>query len=179
MNESNFWTTLGEIGWLALLSEAEHVRLQGAVREQFVRDSKYAFYALAVTVFDPECIEGTGPNEACSYYSVLLQLAKASGGCFQPLLIHDELDYELGVARVSFEHYGHAYSIEVSYQDDWFQQEVLDLVNRALRESGCDRQFLPLPPCDQTVSLCFVPADVFDRAVRKGLIPEVEFFEAS
>ncbi len=64
-------------------------------------------HVLAVTGFDPECIEGSGADEPCSYHSVITQLAEASYGTFAPVDLRDELDETAGVApRVSFRQWG-------------------------------------------------------------------------
>jgi hypothetical protein len=89
MTEGEFWSKLEQIGWLDAVPDAERTRLRTAVADAFSRDPKYAFYALAVTSFDPECIEGSGPNDACSYYSVVTQLAEASLGRFAPTELRD------------------------------------------------------------------------------------------
>src|SRR5262245_57623153 len=88
---------------------------------------------LAVTSFDPECIEGSGPDAPRSYHSVVSQLANASYGKFAPTELNDELDGEAGVARVSFRHGGKLFSCEVPWQVDWFQEPVLDLINKAIK----------------------------------------------
>ena len=171
MTEGEFWDKLVQIGWLDVVPDAERSRLRAAVADYFTRDPAYAFYALAVTSFDPECIEGSGPDDCCSYYSVVSQLAKASHGKFSPTELRDELDEGAGVARVSFRHGGKGFSCEVPWEDDWFQQPVLDLVNRALRAGKAKEQFIALPLCDQTISLVLVPPALFKKAVSAGLIP--------
>ncbi len=171
MTEGEFWSKLAEIGWLDAVPEAERTRLRAAVADSFTRDPRYAFYSLAVTSFDPECIEGSGPDDSCSYYSVVSQLAKASYGKFAPTDLSDELDEGAGVARVSFQHGGKVFSCEVPWEDDWFQQPVLDLVNKAIKAGKTTEQFIPLPLCDQTISLVLVPPSLYKKAVSAGLIP--------
>jgi hypothetical protein len=75
------------------------------------------------------------------------------------------------VARVSFQHGGKLFQCEVPLEDDWFQQPVLDLVNKAIKASKAKEQFIPLPLCDQTVSLVLVPRSLYKKAVSAGLIP--------
>jgi hypothetical protein len=171
MAEGDFWSKLEKIGWFDAVHETERTRLRTAVADAFTRDPTYAFYSLAVTSFDPECIEGSGPDDSCSYHSVVTQLAKASYGKFAPTDLCDELDKEAGVARVSFKHGGKVFSCEVPWEDDWFQQPVLDLVNKAVKAVKAKEQFIPLPLCDQTISLVLVPPSVYKKAVSAGLIP--------
>jgi hypothetical protein len=52
-----------------------------------------------------------------------------------------------------------------------FQQPVLDLINKALRANKLKDQFIPLPLCDQTISLVLVPPSMYKKAVGAGLIP--------
>lgn len=99
------------------------------------------------------------------------QFANASSCKFAPVNLRDELDEGAGVARVSFEHGGKTFSCEVPWEDDWFQQPVLDLVNKALKAGKAKEQFIPLPPCDQSISLVLVPPALYKKAVGAGLIP--------
>jgi hypothetical protein len=177
MTEEEYWSKLEQVGWLDAIPNPERTRLRAAVADAFSRDPKYACYSLAVTSFDPECIEGSGPDEACSYYSVVTQLAKASYGKFAPTDLHDDLDEGAGVARVTFQHGGKVFKCEVPWEDDWFQQPVLDLVNKAIKASKAREQFIPLPLCDQTISLVFVPPSLHKKAVSAGLIPRRHLFD--
>ena len=61
---------------------------------------------MAVLTFDPEGIEGGGPDEPNSYYAIISQLAEASCGLFTPTEISDELDEDEEVARIAFTHHG-------------------------------------------------------------------------
>lgn len=177
MTLDEFWSKLEQVGWLRDIPDSERNRLQDAVADHFTRDSKYAFYSLAVTSFDPECIEGTGPTDACSYYSVLNQLARSSYGRFSPTDIHDELVNDNGIARISFKHASTLFQCEVPWEDDWFQEPVLELVNQAIKKVEVKEQFIPLPPCDQSVSLAFTTPSIYKEAVRAGLIPPDDFLE--
>ncbi len=171
---------LGQAGrnWVARRSAGGRAqRLQAAVTDAFTREPRYAFYSLAVTSFDPECIEGSGADETCSYYSVVMQLAKASSGKFAPTDLRDQLDTAAGVARVSFNHRGKHFECEVAWEDDWFQPPVLDLVNKAIKAGRAKEQFIPLPPCDQTISLVLVPPALYKKAMSAGLIPREALLE--
>jgi hypothetical protein len=48
---------------------------------------------------------------------------------------------------------------------------VLDLVNKALRASKAEEQFIPLQPRGQTIFLVLVSPAMYEQAVRAGLIP--------
>ena len=68
-------------------------------------------------------------------------------------------------------HGGKLFSCEVPWEDDCFQRPVLDLVNKALRASKAEEQFIPLQPRGQTIFLVLVPPALYERAVHAGLIP--------
>jgi len=171
MIEQQYGDTLNAIGWFELLPATESQRARHALHLAFDRDLTLAYFGLAVTSFDPECIEEAGPESVCSYSSVLRQLADASYGFFTPSHIHDELDKESEVARVQFDHAGHHFAIEVPWESDWFDYDVLVLVNDAIKWSGAAVQFMPLPLVDQTVSLVLIPPSIYRKAVKAGLIP--------
>jgi hypothetical protein len=176
MNKQQYWEALNAIGWFGLLPEDERHRAQNALHHAFDHDPKLAYFSLAVTSFDPECIEGDGPDSLCSYHSVLQQLAEASYGFFTPSHIHDELDEVAEVARVQFDHAGHHFAIEVPWESDWFEYDVLVLVNDAIKWSGATVQFMPLPSIDQRVSLALIPPATYRKAVKAGLIPAEDQF---
>ena len=97
MTEGEFLATLEEIGWLDAVPPRGAPRgFAPRWRVRSLADPRYAFYALAVTGFDPECIEGSGADEPCSYHSVITQLAEASYGTFAPVDLRDELDKDRG-----------------------------------------------------------------------------------
>jgi hypothetical protein len=167
----NILKELDRIGWFREFPPAERVRLERAYASINTGDPTPAFQALAVTSFDPECIEGVGPDP-CSYYSIVTQLASVSYGIFTPNDVKDALDPSNGIASISFEHGGKLYECTMPFEDDWVQQGVIDLINQAIRNSGKHSQFLPLPLCDQTIYLVLVPPDIFDAAIGAGLVPQ-------
>lgn len=179
MLESEFRSKLETIGWLDASTQEERTRLHVALADAYGRNPDYAFYALAVTSFDPECIESTGPEDSCSYYSVISQLVAASSGRFAPTDLHDELDGAAGVARISFRCVGNVFACEVPWEDDWFKGQVLDLVNDAMTACKVPEQFIALPPCDQTISLVLVSPEVYEKAVSVALIPQNDILEDS
>ena len=75
------------------------------------------------------------------------------------------------MARVAFRHRGKVFKCEVPWGGGTFQQPVLDLVNQAIKAGQTEEQFIPLPPCDQTISLVLVPPALYKKAVDAGLIP--------
>jgi hypothetical protein len=176
MTVERYLDRLKGVGWFEGRSERATQALAVRVRKAFADKASHAFYALADTSFDAECIEATGPDEECSYHSVLMQLAEVSRGGFRPENLREEVDFEEGIARVSFELDGESFEREFEQEDDWFSPEALELVNDALESVGRDERFIPLPPCDQTLSVCFITQDTYDAAVDIGLIPDAEMY---
>jgi hypothetical protein len=163
-------------GWLEGRNERAADALEQRIRDSFAKNPASAFYALADTSFDAECIESSGPNEECSYHSVLMQLAEHSRGLFRPEELSDEVDHDEGTARLAFELEGEIFEREFAQNEDWFSNEALELVNEALEASGRDERFLALPASDQVMHLALVSQEVFDRAVDLGAIVDSDFY---
>jgi len=169
---------LQSTGWFQAVGEARTRQLREQLRHALAENPTYCFYELADTEFDADCIEEAGTDDSCSYYSIILQLAHDSRSLFRPESVSDALDRERGIARVSFEHQGTTYDCEVLLHDEWFQDPVLQLVNRALSDSGVEHRFIDLPPCNATRSLALVPPSVFKKTVDLKLVPDVRFYAA-
>ena len=56
MDKQQYWETLNTIGWFEVLPKEEIQRVQIALHSAFDRDPRLAYFGLAVTSFDPECI---------------------------------------------------------------------------------------------------------------------------
>ncbi len=167
----DYWHKLQACGWLEVVPTAEHRALRERIGEALRERPEVVYQALATTSLDLECIEGSGPDELCSYHSVLRQLAEASGGRFRPEDILDELDPALGVARISFCLGELSFHREVPYRDDWVQPGIFEMVNGALEMVGEPSRFHLLPAESQFAHLAFVPEPVFRKAREEGLIP--------
>lgn len=174
----DYWHKLQACGWLEAVPTAEHRTLRERIGEALRERPALVCQALAATSLDLECIEGSGPDELCSYQSVLRQLAEASAGRFRPEEILDELDPALGVARVSFCLGELSFHREMPYRDDWVQPGVFEMVNHALETVGEPSRFHRLPADGQFAHLAFVPEAVFRRAREEGLIPAEDAFVA-
>jgi uncharacterized protein (TIGR02996 family) len=173
------WARLHQVGWLDWVPEENRMDLWERFARVRAEDPDFAFLALGALGFDGECIMGeSGPDEPLSYYAKLQQFAAASKGRFQPVKIMDRVDWQLRYTTVSFAHNGLEYRWDEHTASDWFSDKVLDLVNRALKESGVKERFIALPAVDQCWSLVFVPPSVYARAVKAGLIPTQEAIDA-
>ena len=170
----DYWHRLQACGWLDAVPATEHRALRERIGEALRERPQVVFQALAATALDLECIEGSGPDELCSYHSVLRQLAEASGGRFQPEDILDEVDPALGVARISFCLGEYSFHREVPYQDEWVQPGIFEMVNHALETVGEPSRFHRLPADSQFAHLAFVPESVFQKAREEGLIPAAD-----
>jgi hypothetical protein len=172
MTADEYWAGLERVGWLAYVPAPQHAELRERIACAMAEHPQFVFLTLSVIGFDGECIMGEGgPNEPLAYYTKLQDFARVSRGRFQPVKIVDHVDWIHRTTFVSFAHNGLAYSWFRPIATDWFQGEVLDLVNKALKESGAKERFIPLPAVDQCWSIAFVPPAVYNKAVRAGLIP--------
>lgn len=165
---------LERTGWLGDAEADEQSRLRDDLQRAFSgqdRASVEVYEQLAVASFEAECIEEEGPSMYASYYSIIELLADSSFGAFSPEEIHDELDREEQLARVAFNHRGRSYGVEVPWEDDWFQPQVLEEVNRALADAGEKRRFQVLPSRGQQALVAFVSPEVLTNARDAGLLP--------
>ena len=171
-----YWAKLAECGWLAELTPREQAELRDRLAKGLTDNPDSAFYELAVTALDVECIEGSGADEICSYHGVIQQLARASAGLFSPEEIKDELDEREGKARLSFRCGGQIFSCELPYQSDFVEEGAIDLVNEALAATGEPRRFVPLPVDSQVVFFALISPETYERARHAGLIPPDDYF---
>ena len=166
-----YWKKLEKIGWAEYLPRKK----LGEIREHLHtlladKGPKIGFYALGVTGFDVECI-----YEDDDYRKILTDLAEASGGVFAPTNIKVKLDGAIGVGQISFKHGSKLFSREIPFTADWFQMEVLDLVNDALAATKAKPRFIPLPTdTGQIMLLGFVPPEIYEKAFKAKLIPPTE-----
>lgn len=93
------------------------------------------------------------------YVEFLGELAGISGGAFDPEEITSESEPDGKAARLHFRHKGSGHDIRVKTEDDWMDLDVIDGVNRAIRDSGI--QFVT-PRCNtgqQLYLVCLSDAD--------------------
>ena len=171
LNAQEIIETLESIGWFSNYQRSEKEDLQIKLINAFAKDPSSAFFTLAVFSFDVECIDGRG-----DYENIIESLAKSSFGKFNPQNVKDDFDFEKKVAMVSFIYQGKEYSVNVSIEDDWFQFEVIDLINQSLREADYKEQFLSLPARDQSAELVFVSNEIYAVAVSEKIIPEGDVY---
>lgn len=171
INADQYLTRLKKAGWFEGQSERAIQAIARRVRRAFASNPGEAFYALADVRFEVDCIEEEG-----SYEGALMQLSEVSRGRFRPDDLRDDVDFDEGVARISFELDGDSFEREFEQTRGWFSDEALELANEALEATDCDERFIALPRNDVTVDICFVQQEIFDRAVDMGLIPDADVF---
>ena len=169
MKFKEFWDKLTEIGWINEIPDEDLDELKEDAEAIFEREPTQAIYALSVFTFDPYCI-----GEADDYVDVIEVFSEGSRGLFQPENILVEEDEEEGTYSVSFDHGGENFNCEVFSDDDYMDEQVHNLINDALEDSDVDQRFFLLPPLNDMAYLVLVSADVFDRALEAGLLPEME-----
>lgn len=63
------------------------------------------------------------------------------------------------------------YSCSVEFADDYVDERAIELVNKALEDSGSEYRFINLPVVDQCGYFVFVPPSVYESAIQIGLVP--------
>lgn len=169
LSADEYWQRAVESGWLDNMPAEAHAELEKRVREAFVSDPLIAWSAFYAAVFDSEMFEDA------AYTVRIEELAKNSYGGFQPENIQEE--YLDGPTRISFELKGKTYEYTTQDFGDYFDEEVINVINQALREVGEKRQFHSLPVTDQVYYLVFVTPETYENAERLRLIPPYMYFE--
>ena len=167
MTADEYWEKLIAVGWVEFIPPDLREEIRAQLATNLAADSVHAHLALTTAGFDAECIDHDH-----AYRDILKQFGKDSQGVFAPTSIKDTLDESIGIARISFVHGGKKFSREVPFTGDYFEMEVLDLVNDALAANEVEARFIPFPSEDQLLNLVFVPPRVFQEAARAGLVPK-------
>ncbi len=181
--KAEYLDALRVAGWLDAVDARERARLEDVIGRTFAKSKKLSsgdsrlFLGVATTMFDAEMIEGSGPDDPCSYHSLVTQLAGASFGRFAPVDLHDEIDWTAQRARVSFVLRGKTFRVEMPCDSDWVDHGVLDLVNESLAKTNDTHRFQMLPAVDQCIYLAFVPDAVWKKALMLGVVPEQDEIE--
>ena len=168
MNWRTFWDGLAQSGWLSDLGRDRSLELQESLEGSQDDDSLPLWVHLADLSFDVECIfeseEGPGP-----YVLVLQRYAEASRNHFRPRELHDELDPIARTATVTFEHGDRSYRCEIPWHDDFFRDEVHDLVNQALADAAVEQRFVFLPADESgNLNLALVRPEVLRMASARA-----------
>lgn len=161
------WRGLEASGWLEDVPAEEHEALRRRLAAS--EEPSEAYADLAVIAFDAECIDAPG-----SYADIIRRLADASHGRFKPENVRDTWDDDGHLAHVGFDIGDERFEVHVKIDGDWFQDEVLELVNDALKAVGSPHRFVPLPVPDQIIYGAFVRPETFERATELGVVPSVE-----
>ncbi len=165
MTVEEYWKKLWKIGWLDYLPKSIVDEVHEHLKKNLADGTKYGIFALSTAGFDTECID-----DDHSYSTILAELAEASLGEFVPKNIKEKYDSALEIAEISFEHKGKVFAAEVPFTSDWFEMEVLDLVNDALAAGKSACRFIPLPALDQILNLVFIPPSIYEKAAEEKLV---------
>jgi hypothetical protein len=176
MTPEIYWQKLHECGWLAEAPSHTHKALQESIKRKFVQNPTHACFSLMTSGFDSECIYGTGPENS-SYHDMIVLLAKTSYGLFTPSNIRDVADVEHLKIHISFTMGISDYNISVNSDNDYFDFNVIQLINYALTENGVNNQFIDLPCVDQIFHLVFVSERTYHMAEKLRLIPPPKYFD--
>lgn len=175
LDAEGYWQALLDCGWVDSDPRPPDA-LRDIVLAAHAENRDHTVFALAASAFDMDVIEGVGPDDPCSYYSILEQLAEESYGLFKPDEILDDLDEEARTATVIFVHNGERYAGRVPWENDWFDPRILELVNQALEDAGHEQRYLLLPSNSSVARLALVSPDVYAEALERELIPPDDFF---
>ena len=164
----SYWLALKKTGWLDWIPNVDHKQLQlnidAAIKEHGVQ---FAYLGLTHFSFDFECIFADD-----SYPPLLGDFASFSRNEFNPKSAKSQRDPKDKKKRlVEFKVGRKKYTCSVDFASDYADECIIDLVNKALTESGSQYQYQNLPAVDQCGYLSFVPQSIFDTGVKGGLIP--------
>ena len=161
---------LKEIGWdltpktIVLRGKEFKVNLEDKIKEEFIINPKYAQYGLSVLSFRADCVQHLG------MYKILINLfSKVSNDKFNPSnirVLEDEYYFEL---EISFNLNNKNYYKELTF-GEYFDDEFLDFINICLKNSNEPKQFIKLPENGEVINFVFVEREVYDKAVKEGLI---------
>ncbi len=103
------------------------------------------------------------------YESLVDQLARISGGKFQPQKIHQEIVD--GRVRLRFVHGSTPYTTDFVIQDDWIDTDpLLTAPNQALEQAQVAERFHYLNSFGQEAAVLFADPQALDTAVKDGLL---------
>jgi len=115
--------------------------------------------------FDTECVE-----DEDVYTTTLERLAALSKGVFSIANAHSAVDHDGQKASVSFTHKGTNHQWSLKYDDDWFDRDVINRINRLLKENGSTKCFCTCSP-DQNLIVVFESEDALEKLNRLATVP--------
>jgi hypothetical protein len=70
------------------------------------------------------------------------------------------------------------YFVNLNKYAGWFDGNVIDkyINNKVLVVEKTNKRFFLLPCCDQRVQLVYMPIDIYEKAIKIGIIPEEDYF---
>lgn len=107
--------------------------------------------------FDTECVEDNG-----AYITVLNNLKRISNGSFDIETVNDSVDIEARKANVSFFYRGKEHKWNLKVDDDWFDVNLIEKINKLMKINGESKQFYRYSP-DQTIILICVDLETKEK----------------
>lgn len=160
-----YWRLVEESGLVAELPKKDLDRIKKATRMGFESNPATAFLGLATDAYDVECIENDDD------VNLVKAFVSASSGRFTPTKVRDSVDFDEGVAKLSFDFAGQHVEVEFECEDDYVDADFDTVIEKALRAAGVEERFFYLPGHDQCGYLVYVKPEVYKRAVALGVIP--------
>jgi len=169
INAEEYWQRVIESGWLEYISDTNHGELEKSVKSAFDENPIYAHTALTTHFIDGEFFSDQ------PYTDMLTETSKNSFGRFQPRKINEKL-LEDGRWEVSFEHEGKAYHFVSQDESDYYDADILTIINTALKDSEKTIRLLTMPPSDQCLHFVFETPEIFRKAEQLRVIPPPMYF---
>ena len=170
MGPDGFWEILGDIGWTDLIPKSDRNALRSRIEEAFEKDPTEGYKAMA---FRPHVTNRSIDDEDRSW--VIRNFADASFGTFNPVKVEFRISRYAVHSDLSFKHKGRTYKGHVHIWQGNLGDDVVDLVNEAMADTGNECRFIRVDSLDDVAHLVFVTEPIFKLAQRKGLMPPKDY----
>lgn len=157
LNSSQVTQYISQINEVGLLNHLSKEYLKS--KTDSIYDNEFTSFQDVLLYLDEESIinidwemrDGNKP-----YQFILLEFSKLTKGYFQPTDIIDEFNFDNEDALIGFTFKGKKYQTKVKSMGDWYNEGFLDLIQKAMNESGADRKFYTLFTEDQISTHIFL-----------------------
>jgi hypothetical protein len=171
LGADGFWNAAKSCGWVDDLPKGERTTLRMRIQKEFAKEPVDGYLGLA-TVRVPSSgfgIEG-------SYVTAVEAFAQGSYNIFNPVKIREERILGTGEVTVSFKHKGSTYKFAQKKKRAWFDEGLVDVINRALMNVRCKLMFIALPNYKDNVEIfTFISERTFQKAQERGLVPPDDY----
>lgn len=163
--KDEYLKVLENIGWFNFSSVSKDIINE---RIKKIEENERFVYCLYDLSFDAE-----GFEDADSYKSLLEEMIKIIG--LKDYKINVKKNSKKNAINIEIETKNNLYVhfVDLDETGDWIDWAVIDYyINSLLVGENIDKQFLPIPPEDQTVQFVFIDEKIYERAKKIGIIPE-------